>query len=233
MSDFLVRQILLNVSDTLNIKQNTPNPNKTIKVIVLIHFIIFVCIPSLFGVAGSLTWPSAENYRLSLAEAKDSGLLVTLVIKNSGVHSRMDLPELFSKAMTFFVPITFFLKIVSYIPRPITFILTSYTIFNCLIWIDDILYPSQGLLLISHYLTWFCDHFLLCFCDSPRSPFWIHLLTSGGGEGLPVFKVVWFLGFRTSLVFFLFSFCFTTFPVRRFCSLSYSFSNICYIFFST
>lgn len=143
ISDFLVRQILLNVSNTLNIKQNTPNPNKTIKIIVLIHFIIFVCIPSLFGVAGSLTWPSTENYRLSLAEAKDSGLLATLVIKNSGVHSRTDLPELFIKAMTFCVPITFFLKIVSYIPRPITFILTSYTVFNCLIWIDDILYPSM------------------------------------------------------------------------------------------
>lgn len=143
MSDFLVRQILLNVSNTLNIKQNTPNPNKSIKIIVLIHFIIFVCIPSLFGVAGSLTWPSTENYRLSLADAKDSGLLATLVIKNSGVHSRTDLPELFIKAMTFCVPITFFLKIVSYISRPITFILTSYTIFNCLIWIDDILYPSM------------------------------------------------------------------------------------------
>lgn len=143
ISDFLVRQILLNVSNTLNIKQNTPNPNKTIKIIVLIHFIVFVCIPSLFGVAGSLTWPSTENYRLSLAEAKDSGLLATLVIKNSGVHSRTDLPELFIKAMTFCVPITFFLKIVSYIPRPITFILTSYTVFNCLIWIDDILYPSM------------------------------------------------------------------------------------------
>lgn len=62
--------------------------------------------------------------------------------------------------------------------------------------------PLHGLLLISHYLTWFCNHFLFCFCHSPRCPFWIHLLTSGGGEGLTVFKVVWFLGFRTSLVFF-------------------------------
>lgn len=40
MSDFLMCQILLNVSDTLNIKQNISNPNKSIKIIVLIHLII-------------------------------------------------------------------------------------------------------------------------------------------------------------------------------------------------
>lgn len=51
MSDFLMCQILLNVSNTQNIKQNIPNPNKSMKIIVLIHFILFVCIPSRFGIA--------------------------------------------------------------------------------------------------------------------------------------------------------------------------------------
>lgn len=64
MSDFLMFQILLNVSDTLNIKQNISNPNRSIKIIVLIHLIISICIPSLCGSEGHL-WDKVQGITLS------------------------------------------------------------------------------------------------------------------------------------------------------------------------
>lgn len=77
MTAFLRCQNPLNVSDTLTIKQNIPNPNKSmIFKIVLIYLMIFVCVPSLFGVVESHTWWNMWKSKcLSLAEAKDSGLL--------------------------------------------------------------------------------------------------------------------------------------------------------------
>lgn len=73
MSDFLMCQILLNISNTINIKLNIPNPSKSIQFIVLKHFIIFVCIPFLSGIAESLTWQSTENHHPSLAKRRTQG----------------------------------------------------------------------------------------------------------------------------------------------------------------
>ena len=72
MSDFLMCQILLNISNTVNIKLNIPNPSKSIQFIVLKHFIIFVCIPFPLGIAESLTWQSTENRHPSLGESIQS-----------------------------------------------------------------------------------------------------------------------------------------------------------------
>lgn len=100
MSDFLMCQILLNISNTINIKLNIPNPSKSIQFIVLKHFIIFVCIPFLSGIAESLTWQSTENHHPSLAEAKDSRIQGTGTLS---VYFCRDLSQLLFRVMTFFL----------------------------------------------------------------------------------------------------------------------------------
>ena len=136
MSDFLMCQILLNISNIVNIKLNIPNPSKSIQFIVLIHFIIFVCIPFLFGIAESLTWESIENHHPSLAKAKDSR------IQRIGTPSVHFCRDLFSEWWHFWCPWVFLEKMVMHFPSHYSLILSFFFFFMCPIWIYDILYPS-------------------------------------------------------------------------------------------
>lgn len=157
MSDFLMCQILLNISNIVNIKLNIPNPSKSIQFIVLIHFIIFVCIPFLFGIAESLTWESIENHHPSLAKAKDSR------IQRIGTPSVHFCRDLFSEWWHFWCPWVFLEKMVMHFPSHYSLILSFFFFFyvsNLDLWYS---LPLCRWLLISHQLTWFCTHFLPCF----------------------------------------------------------------------
>lgn len=178
MSDFLMCQILLNISNTINIKLNIPNPSKSIQFIVLIHFIIFVCIPFLFGIAEPLTWESAENRHPSLAREKDSRVQG---IGTLSAHFCRDLSQLLFRVMTFLMPMSFSWKMVMHF--------SSHYSLSCFFFFHvsnlDLWYslPLCRWLLISHQLTWFCTHFLLCFpvflLDLTLG---VILLTSGHGH---------------------------------------------------
>ena len=54
-SEVMPRTVSTETRFSRNIKLNIPNPSKSIQFIVLKHFIIFVCIPFLSGIAESLT----------------------------------------------------------------------------------------------------------------------------------------------------------------------------------
>jgi hypothetical protein len=160
MSDFVMCQILLNISNTVNIKLNIPKPSKSIQFIVLKHFIIFVCIPFLFGIAESLTWQSTENRHPSLAKAKDSRIQG---IGTLSVHFCRDLSQLLFRVMTFLMPMSFSWKMVMHFSSPysiLSFFLIYFYVSDLDLWYS---LPLCGFLLISHHLTWFCAHFLLCF----------------------------------------------------------------------
>ena len=178
MSDFLMCQILLNISNTVNMKLNIPNPSKSIQFIVLIHFIIFVCIPFLFGIAESLTWESIENHHPSLAKAKDSR------IQGIGTLSVHFCRDLFSEWWHFLMPMSFSWKNGHAFSIPLfsifRFFFFFFNVSNLDLWYS---LPLCRWLLISHQLTWFCTHFLLCFpvflLDLTLG---VILLTSGQGH---------------------------------------------------
>lgn len=142
MSDFLICQILLNVLYTLNIKQKSLSLAKVWKLLVssTSHFFLFCFL--LQGFQGSLPDEGQRITISALLKLRIQGSWPNWELNTPVVNSKMDFFELRSWVIRiFFLPINFFMYHASHIPL-FFILLTSFTIFNCPIWIDDILYLS-------------------------------------------------------------------------------------------